>query len=310
MSKITDILGNEYLGYVSGNFARESIRHPYLMGKELYRFLSHWLLGTTERPKEGLRFENHSHSHYSDGDELGYIVDYLFDEGIYIWSLTDHDTSDGFDDLASGRYDLNENTESERKYDIDVNLDGRSMVIRSGSQELVLLRSIEKMTDKGEIGIHGYSGDLPYKEMSVDETIKRAIMPGAFVVINHPDFWSGIGYHGEDVIREAIKVAREYNGVIAIEKNGTEIPPQSYSPMRADLLARKLNIPLVCSGDAHGLYMYGKSGIVFDEEEYREVLKENDGNHADAVKELIRRREFDTYFNYLTPEEFLNFFQF
>ncbi|MDO8741287.1 MAG: hypothetical protein Q7J54_06985 [Candidatus Woesearchaeota archaeon] len=293
---IKGIASNEHLGYILRNFAKEG-----LLSGEFGKFLGRQFFGITQKPKDGLRFENHSHSHLSDGDDLDDIVKLLFKEKIPIWSLTDHGNSEAFDQLKEGRYKLN----IENKYELDVNSDGRSLVIHSQGRQLVLLRSIEYWTDKGELGIHGYKGKLPNKKSTPDEAIDRALDMGGYAVINHPYFWEGLGFHGKRAIEQAIK-----RGAIAIEKNGTESLVQIYSAARSESDAKQFKIPLITSGDAHKLYLYGLSGITFDEKVYEIELKQNGMNHADAVKDLVSSGNFKTYLNYLNLKECLKFFPF
>ena len=179
------------------------------------------------------------------------------------------------------------------------------MVIHSENQQLILLRSMEYWTDKGEIGIHGYAGKLQKKRIPLTEAIEKAIDMGGYVVINHPYFWEGIGFHGRKYIEKAIK-----KGAVAIEKNGTEIPPQIHSAIRAELDAKHFEVPLVASGDAHHLNQYGLSGLTFSKDDYETALAQNRKNHADVIKQLVSSGAFETYFNYLTPKEFLGFFSF
>jgi histidinol phosphatase-like PHP family hydrolase len=305
IKKVKTIASNKYLGYVMKSFAKTSLRHPYLMTRESTKFLSRWLLGRTEQPQEGLRFEQHCHSHFSDGDDLSNVVELLFEKGISVWSLTDHGNSNAFDSIREGSYNLNEQSKAERNYDLDFSDDGRSMVIHSGDQQVILLRSIELRTNNGEIGIHGYTGKFPKNGMTLGDAIKKAKDMGGYVVVNHPYFWEGIGFQGRACVEFAIK-----NGAVAIEKNGTEIPPQIHSAIRAELDSKHFEVPLVTSGDAHHLYMYGLSGLTFQDNDYKTTLAEHGQNHADAIKQLVTAGDFGTYFNYLTPKEFLGFFSF
>lgn len=305
IKKAEAIASNKYLYYVIGSFTKTSLRHPYLMTREITKFLSRWLLGKTEQPQMGLKFEQHCHSHFSDGDNLSDVVDLLFEKGISVWSLTDHCNSHAFDSLRAGKYNLNEQSKAGRNYDLEFSDDGRSMVLHSGDQQVVLLRSIELWTDKGEIGIHGYSGELPKGRIPLGDAIERAKDMGGYVIINHPYFWDGIGFNGRDCVEFAIR-----KGAIAIEKNGTEIPPQIHSAIKAELDAKHFGVPLVTSGDAHHLYMYGLSGLTFQDNYYQTAFETNGKNHADAIKQLVTAGEFGIYFNYLTPKEFLGFFSF
>ena len=305
IKKIKTILSNKYLSYVLGSYAKTSLSNPLFMAEESTRFLSRWLFRITELPQKGLRFEHHCHSHFSDGDELSDIVDLLLEKRISVWSLTDHGNSNAFNCLRNGSYNLNRQSKARKNYELEFSDDGRSMVIHSGDQQVVLLKSIELWTDKGEIGIHGYSGEFPQRRIPLGDAIERAKDWGGYVVINHPYFWEGIGFNGRSCIEFAVK-----KGAVAIEKNGTEIPPQIHSAIKAGLDARYFGIPLVTSGDAHHLYMYGLSGLTFSEQNYHAALSQNRQNHADVIKQLVSVGSFETYFNYLTPKEFLDFFSF
>lgn len=275
---------------IMAHFARTALRHPIVMSQENLRLFSQFVLGKKEKPGEGIRFEQHSHSHYSDGPELSDIIDFLFNEGISIWSLTDHGNSNAFDDLKNGKYRLS------RRYELETCPDGRYLSINADGRQIVLLKSMEKLTDVGEIGLHGYSGAIPNGKISLIEAIRTCIGQGGYVIINHPFILSGIGVHGVRFIEDAVKA-----GAIAIEKNGLNIGPFIYDPVMVEVIAKKLEIPIVPSEDSHRLETYGISGVVFDKESYRRELKAHGGNHADTIQSRFRNRNFSTYFNYANP---------
>lgn len=291
------ILRHPSLGTALTEYVKTWFDDTGAMCKEHSKFLSRWLLGKEEKPQEGLRFEHHSHSHFSDGAELADIVDLLFEKGIGLWSLTDHDNSNAFDALVSGKYRLG------GEYELDFGNDPRHIVIHCGDQHLVMLRSTELMTQQGEIGVHGYEGTFPGEPLELTEAIHRATDMGGYVVINHPYFVNlSLGFHGPELIGQAALA-----GAIAIEKNGLEIPPLIYSPVRAERDAERYGLALVTSGDAHSLETYGKSGIVFNEDAYLAMLIAANGRHADAIRELISAEAFECCLNYLTPLEFIQF---
>ncbi len=303
--KIQKIAGNKNLSYVLKSFAKTTALHPLITTRETSKFLARWAYGRREQPQQGLRFEHHCHSNFSDGAELSDIVELLLDKQIPLWSLTDHGNSNAFDSLKNGSYKLQEKSKTGRKYELELHPDGRAMTIHSGEQQIILLRSIELWTDKGEICIHGYRGEFAGKRPLLCEAIQKGKDMGGFIVINHPYFWEGIGYYGRKYIEQAIQ-----KGAIAIERNGTEIPPQIHSSVKAEIDSKEFGIPLVTSGDAHQLYMYGLSGLTFEQEDYEHALKKHQGNHPDTIKFLITSTSFETYLNYLTPKEFLKFFSF
>ena len=104
-------------------------------------------------------------------------------------------------------------------------------------------------------------------------------------------------------VKEAIEALEEMNlerRFFAIEKNGAEIPPQLYCPVRAEGLAKKLDLPFIATGDAHTLKMYDRSGVVFDERDYGVMYELLGQNHADTVKALISTKKFENYTNYVT----------
>jgi hypothetical protein len=212
-------------------------------------------------------------------------VEYLFHKKISLLSLTDHDNSVAFDAIANGSYRLRP------CYDIEVSADKRYLVVHGNNHALVMLRSVEKHTKDGEIGIHGYFGRLPEKREPVKDTIHRVRDLGAYVVINHPFFWEGIGYKGK--IEEAINA-----GAVAFEKNAMEILFQIFDPVRSERLAREYNVSLVAAGDAHMLELYCRAGLTFDDAVYEQELIKNSRNHADAIKKLVTAGKFSTYFNY------------
>ena len=303
IEKLKKMATDKPIGHIMKNFAKTSASHPYLMARENAKFLSRCFFGATEHPKEGLRLEHHCHSNFSDGDELGDVIELLFANKISLCSLTDHNNFDAFDSLRYGIYKPKAKNDANKKYELAFSNDNRSMIIHSGKQQLVLLRSAEVLTNKGEIGIHGYGGRVPKIGTPFNDAIRQAIDYGAYAVINHPYHWSGIGFHGRGYIELAIQ-----SGAAAIEKNGTEIPFQIYSPVKAELDAKYFDVPLVTAGDAHRLNMYGLSGLTFKEKDYELALANNSGNHADAIKCLIASSKFETYLNYLTPEEVSGFF--
>lgn len=289
------ILRHPSLGTALAEYVKTWFNDPAAMCKEHSKFLSRWLLGKEEMPQEGLRFEHHSHSHFSDGAELADIVDMLFEKGIGLWSLTDHDSSNAFDALVSGAYRLRDECE------LDFGNDPRHLVIHRGDQCLVMLRSVELWTKQGEIGVHGYDGTFPEEPLELTEAIRRATDMGGYVVINHPYLVNlSLGFHGHELIEQAALA-----GAIAIEKNGLEIPPLIYSPVRAERDAERYGLALVTSGDAHSLETYGKSGIAFNEDAYLAMLIAANGRHADAIRELISAQAFECYLNYPTPLEFI-----
>lgn len=305
LNKIKTLLTHPNLKYVTTSFLNESVKHPYMISRETMKFFSHWLAGKTEEPKAGLRFEQHCHSHFSDGAELADIVNLLLDNNTKLWSLTDHNNCNAFDALSTGKYDLNKETNTKRKFEVQTNPDKRSLVINCGDKQLVLLRSVEYYADKGEINIHGYAGQVPKKGIAFEDAIKIGVDNGAWVSINHPYFWQGIGYSGRSNIERAVKA-----GAKAIEKNSTEVPPQIFGVVKAEIDAREFDLALLASGDAHKLHMYGMSGLTFDEQLYVQQLKINQENQADAIKFLVENKQFSTHLNYLTPKQFLDFFKF
>lgn len=278
-------------------YAKTWFSNPVEMAREHRKYLSRWLLGKEELPRDGLRFEHHCHSHFSDGVELADIVDFLFEEDIMLWSLTDHDNSSAFDALVSGEYRLG------AEYELDFGNDSRHLVIHRGDRHLAMLRSVELWTKQGHLGIHGYEGTFPDEPLELTEAIHRAIDMGGYVVLNHPHLVNlSLGFHDSELIGQAAEA-----GAIAIEKNGLEIPPLIYCPVRAECDAERNGLEVVTSGDAHTLDTYGKSGLVFNEDAYLLMLIAANGRHADAVRECISSGAYDCYLNYLTPLEFFRF---
>lgn len=162
-------------------------------------------------PKNGLRYEGHSHTSNFSPDakcELSDVVNNLFEKDIDIWALTDHNNSFAFGQLVSGEYKLKEDKFGE-KYEINPDSDGRSLIIKrkEDQKELVMLRSIEYWTDMGEIGIYGYNTKLPNeglhlygirgKNIPLKEAIDIGIDGGGYIVINHPYDNDGIGWVDE-----------------------------------------------------------------------------------------------------------------
>ncbi len=296
--KVREFVDYNNLCRVLHYLAQTSIKHPGEMSDELRLFFSGWF-GQTIPPK-GTRFEQHSHTHFSnpyesaDLVELADVVDLLFANKTHLWSLTDHQNSNGFDSLRDGSYRLSP------EYELEFHK--RYMIIHKEEQELVLLRSIELQTHEGEMGIHGYEGSFPEEQIPMAEAINRAKDNGGYVIVNHPFFWRGIGFKSRKNIEEAVAL-----GVCAIEKNGFAAPPFIYGPVLSEIVAEELNVPLVASGDAHLMCMYGLSGVVFQDQTYLQALAQNSHNHADAIKDLIKTGEFSNYFSYVRPADILKF---
>ncbi|GEM_PF-4548757 len=297
LPKINKIINHPNFKPAISGFIKESAKHPYLMSKEI----SHWLFGMQE-PKAGVRFEQHCHSHFSDGANLADIIELLFDKCITVWSLTDHHNSNAFNKIANGTYNLNSNSKTNRKFDVEIQHDKRALTIYSGNKSLVLLRSVEYYTNKGEINIHGYSGKILKPKQPLEDAIKFGIDNGGWVAINHVGFYQGIGFNGRKEVEKAVKA-----GAIAIEKNGTEILIQIFSAVQAEAYAKEFGLALLASGDAHKLHMYGLSGLTFEDKNYRTVLKQCNGSHADTIKTLVEEHKFETYLNYISFSQFKDF---
>ncbi len=289
---IKRILAKKYTKEAVKSFTKDYLKHPLQMSQEVFKFISN-SLGFKQKPKEGLICVLHGHTNFSDGPELRDIVNILFKKKVSIWSPTDHDNSDAFDGLMSGEYDLGQ------EYRVVPHQDGRSLSITSKDHEMVVLRSIEKLTTEGEVGIHGYSGTIPKEEITLDNVLEEG--KEGFTVINHPFYIEGVAYHSQEALDKVVR-----SGAIAVEKNATEIPPIIYGPMRARILAEELNLPLVPGEDAHTLDAYGNSGMVFRPSAYNFMLKQK-GNHSDTVREMIRSGEFDTFFNYITFKQLFDY---
>ncbi len=296
------LLSDPHIWYVARNYLQEWLLHPFMMMGEHGRFFRRWPLGfRAPVPKGGACFEQHSHSHFSDGAELAFIVDKLFDLGIQYWSLTDHGNSKGFDSLRDGSYRLQEHSAARRKYEIEPGEDRRYLVIHADGKKLTMLRSVEYRTSQGEIGLHGIEEDMPKEKVSVREAIATAFSLGGYAVIHHAFFWEGIGYHGMKAIEEAADAT-----VRAIELNATEIPPQVYSVVRSRWAAKKFGLRMVPAGDAHTLDMYGLSGLMFDPLAERR-LQLIYPHPAARIEKMIIDGSFTPYFNYLTLGEFKEF---
>jgi hypothetical protein len=375
-SKLEEIRESHPLLYYTGHFLTSwpfnfamSLKHPKMFSELKQCAINQMYF--MNLPKEGLKYEAHSHTSNFSPDakcELSDVVNKLFQEDISVWALTDHNNSYGFDKIVSGEYNLDENRFGQ-KYRIDVNSDGRSMIIERNSDEkkIVFLRSIEYWTDMGEIGIYGYSGHLPNegmypyglkgKNIPLKEAIDMALEGGGYIVINHPYDNDGIGWsNGEETIDNAVEIVKQNgNGkklkinreilkkpfqavsslrkkslnrdkytrkfleeaieavekagsqkrFIVIEKNVAQLVPKLFCPVKAEGLAKKLNIPFIATGDAHTLRMYGRSGVVFEEEDYEAMFEITGENHADTVKSLISTRQFKNYSNYPTYAQVL-----
>lgn len=299
MGTVKDIARNPYLKSVMGRYIKTVLTHPVRMGKEHAKCFKQWLLGP-DIPVMATRMELHSHTDFSGRGfaNAGQVISLLL-KSVHIWSPTDYDTTGLFDSLGKG------NLLSDETYCADVHSDGRSLRISNKGNDMIILRSMEARTGKGHIGIHGFSGKPP-PTFNYEEMLRFSFDSGAFVVLNHPYFWAGVGWNGNDVIDTALEIAERKGGVIALEKNATEIPPQIYCTVLSEIMAKKLNIPLVASGDAHTLGMYGKTGIAFPL--WMPIISMT--NPADEIQKRIKNHDFFNYFNYSTPKEFLGFFKF
>ncbi|MDD5340582.1 MAG: hypothetical protein PHV13_05035 [Candidatus ainarchaeum sp.] len=301
MGTVNGIARNPYLKSVMYRYVKTALWHPIRMGREHSRCFRQWLLGPDDIPAIAKRMEIHSHTHFSGlGCANAEDIIPLLMESIHIWSPTDYNTTALFKCLASGKLDL------ARKYGVEVQADRRSLRISDGDSNMIILRSMEARTNKGHLGLHGFSGKPP-RSFDYEDTLKFAFDNGAFVVLNHPYFWNGVGWNGNDSIDTAVRIASNKNGLLALEKNAAEIPPQIYSPVLAEIMAKKLGIPLVASGDAHTLGMYGRAGIAFP---LQMSCIASMANPVEEISGMIRNSEFTNYFNYSTPKEFLGFFRF
>jgi predicted metal-dependent phosphoesterase TrpH len=303
------IATHPYLWKIAGRYTKSVAQHPIATVRETARTFKP-SLGIIEEPEPGLIWDSHCHTTFSDGSlTLPQLVDLLFDLKVSFVSLTDHNNTDGFDNLARGNINLNRN--STRSYDLEVHRDRRSITIYDESHHLTLIRAIEYLTTEGEIGIHGLEGDLPKVNedetnlIPVEEAIKRASDMGGWSVIHHVGFYKGLGWNGRQAVDEAIKA-----GAIALEINGKEIFIQVYSPIWTRQIARETGLPLISSNDSHMAHDFGRNGVVFDQDRTAQVLEQNDKCPVDTLRDLVERKEFSTFTNYSRPLMFLRDFPF
>lgn len=316
---------------------KTALRHPFMMAEEAGRFVLNAAGYCNPLLAEGdIFFETHSHSERSNSEKgqagnpgLAGIVHHLLDSmqtRVMLWSLTDYNTTDGFDDLASGKYRLEKH--GVPIDDLQVHSDGRSLAIyatRNGNRkEIVLFRAAEKFVEgNAEIGIHGYAGQINPARRPVKDTIMDVHDHGAFCVVVHPYFWTGLGFSNERAISDAVAA-----GAIGIEMNATEL--YLYGKVRAELDVRQLEdkypVRLVAGGDCHRLPMYGRTGVVFSEHEYAMRRFSRDtaastipsetsqywpaNNPVDVARKLIESRMYRNRFTYCTPRMFFDFFRF
>ncbi|MFP4112424.1 MAG: PHP domain-containing protein [Candidatus Woesearchaeota archaeon] len=305
--KLIELLKNEKVPYVMKNYLAESIKHPLMIAKENLRFLRN-CSGKIYIPEGGLKWETHSHTRFSHDDPSATIslcdaLNILFDNGYSFWSLTDHDSTKGFDSIWYGKYCLDNNNKSERQFEIIKDPEKRYMTIYSSQDEnpLIMMRSVELMTDRGEINIHGYSGKIPEQGYDLFDAIKMAKDNGAKVGINHAHFWSGIGYSDPDNIEKTIELGADW-----IEENGTEIPPMSFDIIRSRKIAEKFRIPIIASGDAHKDFMYAISGVSLQRNSYEEELLRTE-DQLEALFNTISSGNYNNFLNYNTPAKTLEF---
>jgi hypothetical protein len=294
MGTVNSVLTKPQLKSVLSRYAKTTLRHPIRMGREHVRYFGRWLFGQDDASLISRRMEIHSHTHFSG---LGCakaeeVIPFLM-ETAHIWSPTDYDTTALFKCLAKGRLCLG------GKYDVEVQADWRSLRISDGKNYMIILRSMEARTNRGHIGIHGFSGTPP-RNLDYEDTLKFAFDNGGFVVLNHPYSWNGVGWAGNRSIDAAVRIARDRYGLLALEKNATEIMPQIYGPVLAEIMAGKLGLPLLASGDAHTLGMYGKTGVAFP---LGTSCIATMADPVEEIKDMIRNREFTNYFNYSTQKE-------
>ena len=291
------------------------IDHPALMEEEWEKV---WQTGlgiiknTLPRDKQWVKWAPHCHTTHSHDGRLkpGELVDLLFGLNTEIGSITDHGNQETWNELREGKGIRN-------GYGYGVHRDNRSLTIFDTTKDrrLTIPRSIEYMTEDGEIGIHGISEDFPATErLPLTEAIHIATDLGGFVAINHVLFWAGIGWTDckeaglkvKDKVLEAKKA-----GAIAIELNGTEGWPQYHSSVAARIFANPdtgVDLALIATDDAHDWYMLGKSGVGFERKSFMDrVLEESP---IDIMRDCLTSGEYENFFNYLHPLRFLQFFRF
>ncbi|PIN69522.1 hypothetical protein COV93_05140 [Candidatus Woesearchaeota archaeon CG11_big_fil_rev_8_21_14_0_20_43_8] len=288
LQRILDMLKTDIPHYVANRFLKTALKHPFEMTKETVCSLINWT-SHYRRPSEGIHFQIHGHSDFSDGPALSDIIDKMFGMGITLCSITDHDNSDAFDRIADGSYDL--------RYDIEANSDRRSLIIKNGDRRLYFLRSIEKNTKDGEIGIHGYNGHITDDETDLETVMTIGKETGGFIVMNHPGlFAKGAIYHGSVGKMVAL-------GADAVEMNGYATFPLNYCVVSAKYISKRHDLPLVAGDDAHILETYGRCLYTVRESAFHFAMGCCGGNAADAFGMILRSGAGRTTFNYCTPRQ-------
>jgi len=275
------------------------------MTREWASFYRRCLVGEKKRSDDGIFFEVNCFSEFSQkprGPRLSEIINNLIKMDVGICSIADNGNSEAFDTLCDEESRRNTLDWRHSRYVFDIDSDGRSMVVSHQDQELVLLRSIRYMTEKGEISVHGYRGKFPNEKMSLRDAVRQGIDLGGFVILNRPFHWKGVGDNGYWALNKAIDA-----GACALEKSATEIGPMIYSGVMVEHVAKRFGIPIVASGSASQGYLFDRSGPVFNEREYKRALGDHAGNHASAIRDLVVEGKFTNHFNYAKPLDLVRF---
>jgi hypothetical protein len=288
-SRVGKIVGYSLLGL--GALAGIGLLSVYIGGKVYENIRKDYIQNIPKIKQDYVISANHSHTEYSEKPHkpgvkdsettLEDIVKGCFENGYEIWTITDHDNYNAFNqlmDYAHGRDEIPENLEGiefepinsytvKASWDMDADEDGNNDECYFPKGE-----EVSMLNDKGNDVHLVVIGDyIPESWQGVDETIKSCADKNVIVIVPHPSagkMGAGLGtekaidYHSDGLV-DALEVNTSFPWPLSEYFNGSvERKVKAYNKETGN------NVPIVANPDGHIPGSYFWTGVTLFEKDY------------------------------------------
>ncbi|MDI3473723.1 MAG: hypothetical protein PWR30_46 [Candidatus Woesearchaeota archaeon] len=302
-SRLGKIIGYSLLGL--GTAACIALLSVNAGGKVYQNVQKKYMQIIPEIKQEYVISANHSHSEYSfDCDTpLEDIVKGCLENGYEIWTITDHDNYDAFNqlmDYATGTDELPETMEEiefepinsytvKASWDKDADEDGKNDECYFPKGE-----EVSMLDDKGnDVHLIVIGDYIPESWQGVDETIKSCADKNVVVIVPHPaagKMGAGLGtdkaidYYSKGLV-DAIEVNTSFPWPFSIYFNGSvERKVKAYNKETGN------NLPIVANPDSHIEGSYFWTGVTFLKKDYEKYGEKGfpEDDIIDYIKDSLK----------------------